>query len=227
MKYKLNSLFITVGISLTSVVHADGLAIDKVYHPYVQPLEREVEWRMLSSDGEQKHRLGIGKSLTDRLFIEAYLITSNNENTIDAYELEAKWQLTEQGEYEADWGVIVELEKDRNDNNWELATGLLMEKEWGHWVGAANLKAIYEWGETVSAELESSLALQARYRYSRYFEPALEFYSGQNTRGLGPAVMGDVRFGSGKKLHWEIGSILGLDSITPNNTWRGSLEYEF
>lgn len=224
---QLSMLFILFGICLTSVVHADGLAIDKVYHPYVQALERELEWRMISADGEQKHRLGLGKSLSDRLFVEGYLIVSNNESTIDAYELEAKWQLTEQGEYAVDWGAIVELEKDRYDNNWELATGLLMEKEWGTWTGSANLWAIYEWGDTIKAELESALALQARYRYSRYLEPAIEFYSGQNTRGIGPVIMGDVKFSAGKKLHWEVGSIIGLDSTTPDNTWRFLTEFEF
>ena len=229
MKYHnyIVSLFILFSIGLTSVVYADGLAIDKVYHPYVQALEREFEWRMISADGEQKHRLGIGKSLSDRLFVEGYFIVSNNENSIDAYELEAKWQLTEQGEYAVDWGVILELEKDRYDNNWELATGLLMEKEWGTWTGSANLRAIYEWGETINAELESALALQARYRYSRYFEPALEFYSGQNTRGIGPVIMGDIKFSAGKKLHWEVGNIIGLDSSTPDNTWRFLTEFEF
>ena len=229
MKYQkqLNAIFILVALGVTSAVNADGLAIDKVYHPYVQALEREIEWRMISADGEQKHRLGLGKSVSDRLFIEGYLILSNNEDSIDAYEAEAKWQLTEQGEYAVDWGVILELEKDRYDNNWELATGLLMEKEWGTWTGSANLWAIYEWGDTIKSELESALALQARYRYSRYFEPALEFYSGQNTRGLGPVVMGDIRFGAGKKLHWEVGSIVGLDSATPNNTWRFLTEFEF
>lgn len=226
-KHKLNAFFILYGIGLMPVVHADGLAIDKVYHPYVQALEREIEWRMISADGEQKHRLGIGKSVSDRLFVEGYLIVSNNETSIDAYEAEAKWQLTEQGEYAVDWGVILELEKDRYDNNWELATALLMEKEWGSWTGSANLWAIYEWGDTINAELESALALQARYRYSRYFEPALEFYSGQNTRGIGPAIMGDVKFSAGKKLHWEVGNIIGLDSITPDNTWRFLAEFEF
>ncbi|NOQ76675.1 MAG: hypothetical protein GQ475_02560 [Methylococcaceae bacterium] len=215
----------TIGIA--SPVQADSLAIDKVYHPYVQPLEREIEWRMISADGKKKHRFGIGKSLSDRLFVEAYMISSNNNNGLDALEIEAKWQLTEQGEYSADWGVVVELEKDRHENNWEFATGLISEKEWGRWVGTANLWAIYEWGETVENELESSLSLQARYRYSRYFEPAIEFYSGANTRGLGPVVMGDVKLKGQKKLHWEVGAIIGLDSKTPNNTWRLLTEFEF
>ncbi|MGB2009857.1 MAG: hypothetical protein ACPHSA_10490, partial [Cycloclasticus pugetii] len=50
-------------------VAASEFSVDKVYHPYIQPLERELEWRMLSGDGQQLHRLGIGKSLSDSLFV--------------------------------------------------------------------------------------------------------------------------------------------------------------
>lgn len=214
-------------VCLHTVVFADSTAIDKVYHPYVQPLEREIELRMISSDDEQQYRLGIGKSLSDRLFVEGYVIASNNRHTLDAFELEAKYQLTEQGEYSADWGVLVELEKDRYGDNWELATALLMEKEWGRWVNATNLKLIYEWGDDIDAELESALAVQMRYRYSPLFEPAIELYSGQNTRGLGPVVMGDVKFDAGKKLHWETGVIFGVDDKTPNTTLRLLTEFEF
>jgi len=220
-------LFATVLLFMQPLCFADSTAIDKVYHPYVQPLERELEFRMISADDEQQYRLGIGKSLSDRLFVEGYLIASNNETTLDAFELEAKYQLTEQGEYAADWGVLVELEKDRHDDNWELATALLMETEWGRWVNTANLKLIYEWGDTIDAELESALAVQMRYRYSPLFEPALELYSGQNTRALGPVIMGDIKFAAGKNLHWETGVIFGLDSKTPDQTWRLLSEFEF
>lgn len=78
-------------------------------------------------------------------------------------------------------GVIVELEKDRYDNNWTFASDLLMEKEWGAWTGFAKLWVIYDWGDTV----KSALVLQTRDDYSRYFEPALEFYNSQNIRGNG------------------------------------------
>jgi hypothetical protein len=215
---------------LPSLVLADESAIDKVYHPYVQPLEREVEWRMISADSEQLHRFGIGKSFSDRLFIEGYLIAEDNKEgnfSLTAYELEAKYQLTEQGEYAVDWGVIMEIEKEKDEDSWEVAGGVLMEKEWGRWVGAVNFWGIYEWGDNKDDEIESVLALQARYRYSRFLEPAIEFYSGEETRGLGPVLMGDVRMGTGKKLHWEAGAIIGLDSKTPDNTWRLLTEFEF
>ncbi len=214
---------------LPSMTFADGSTIDKVYHPYVQALEHEIEWRMITADGDQKHRLGLGKSLSDRLFIEGYLIAKdeNNNFKLDAFELEAKWQLTEQGEYAADWGIIVELEKERDDDQWEFATGLLAEKEWGRWIGTANIWAIYEWGDHIKNELESALALQARYRYSRFFEPAVEFYAGEDTLGLGPSLLGDIRIGTGKKLHWETAVIFGLDSEKTDTTWRFLTEFEF
>ncbi|NQY26264.1 MAG: hypothetical protein HRT92_03705 [Piscirickettsiaceae bacterium] len=214
---------------LPNTILADGNTIDKIYHPYVQALEHEVEWRMISADGDQKHRFGLGKSLSDRLFIEGYLIAKdeNNHFKLEAFEIEAKWQLTEQGEYAADWAVIVELEKELDNEQWEFATGLIAEKEWGRWIGTANLWAIYEWGDHIKNELESALALQVRYRYSRSFEPAVELYAGEDTLGLGPTMLGDIRIGKGKKLHWEMGVIWGLDSETANTTWRLLTEFEF
>jgi hypothetical protein len=216
---------------------ADGFAVDKVYHPYVQPLEREVELRSVyvnddddAIDGAQLHRLGLGRSFSDRIFAEFYLIGEKEADgnlSLDAYEAELKWQLSEQGEYFADWGLLFELEMDRDDDIWEYATTLLTEKEFGQWAGTLNLSAIYEWGDDIDNEWESALAAQLRYRYSRAFEPALELYSSDAAKGLGPVALGDVRFTKGRKLHWELGLIVGLDSDSPDQMYRGLLEYEF
>ncbi|WP_438969893.1 hypothetical protein [Methylophaga sp.] len=220
--------FIPMLLSLTAV-QADGLAIDKVYHPYVQPMERELEWRMRSADGDFLHKLGLGRSVNDRLFVEGYLIAEEEDDNfhLQAYELEAKLQLTEQGEYAIDWGVVTEIEKAHHADEWELATGLLMEKQWGRWIGAANFWIEYEWGDDVETEFETALAVQSRYRLSPEFEPAIEFYAGENTRAIGPVALGDIRFGAGKKLHWETGMLLGLDAKTPDITFRVLTEYEF
>lgn len=210
-------------------VLADDLAIDKVYHPYVQPLEREVEWRMVAADGDHLQRLGIGRSINDRVFIEGYLIAVEEGDTfrLEGYELETRLQLTEQGEYAVDWGLLFELEKAHQENEWELASALLMEKQWGRWVGTANLWLEYEWGDAVKDEFETAIALQGRYRLNPAFEPAIEFYGGENTRAMGPVAMGDVRFGGGKKLHWETGLLFGLSKKTPDAALRLLAEYEF
>jgi hypothetical protein len=220
---------LALSLLLPTMVMADNLAIDKVYHPYVQAMEKEVEWRLVAADGDHLQRLGIGRALTDRIFVEGYLIAAEEGDTfrLQGYELETRLQLTEQGEYAIDWGLLLELEKAHEEDEYELATALLMEKQWGRWVGAANLWLEYEWGDAVKDEFETATALQARYRLSPEFEPAVEFYGGENTRALGPVAMGDIRFAAGKKLHWETGVLLGLSKKTPDATLRVLAEYEF
>lgn len=212
-----------------TVVHADDLAVDKVYHPYVQKLEKEVEWRMVAAEGDYLHRLGIGRSLSDRLFVEGYILAEQEgeDFQLDGYELESRLQLTEQGQYAVDWGMLFELEKKHELEQWEAATAVLMEKQWGRWVGTANLALEYEWGEHIKDEFETAVALQGRYRLSPEFEPAVEFYGGENTRAIGPVAMGDVRFAAGKRLHWESGVLFGFSKKTPDAILRLSAEYEF
>jgi hypothetical protein len=223
-------LFSIVSLSVLPVfVEADNVAVDKVYHPYVQPLERELEWRMVAADGDLLQRLGIGQSVNDRVFVEGYLIAAEEDDTfrLEGYELETRLQLTEQGEYAIDWGLLFELEKAHQENVWEFASALLMEKQWGRWSGAANLWLEYEWGDDIKDEFETAVALQGRYRLSPVLEPAIEFYGGENTRALGPVAMGELRFGGGRKFHWETGVLFGLSNKTPDAVLRLLAEYEF
>ena len=236
-------LAVVLGVGLASMLglqtyaFADAFAVDKVYHPYVNPIERELEFRTVAIqdddpliDGLQVYRLGFAHAFAERFRGEVYVIgkeTPDNSLSLAAYELELKWQLTEQGEYFADWGLLFELETERDEDISEFATSVLLEKEFGQWAATANLTAIYEWGSDISNELESQLAAQLRYRYRRAFEPAVEFYAGQITKGFGPVGLGQIRLGKGKKLRWELGVILGLDTDSPDATYRGMLEYEF
>ncbi|GAB3288451.1 hypothetical protein [Parahaliea aestuarii] len=217
---------------------ADGLAVDKVYHPYVDPLVWELEWRAIVADdnpatGEgrsQLHRFSVGRAVAPNVMLEAYLLGSDSEESgfaIEAYELETLWQITEQGEYALDYGLLFELEKERGEDSWESAVSLLLERELGRFSVAANLEAAYEWGDDIRDEWETGLALQGRYRYRPEFEPAVEFYKGEDTAGLGPAGLGNFRLGPGRSLHWEAAVIVGLDSATPDYTLRTLLEYEF
>jgi hypothetical protein len=218
-------------------VAADGATVDKVYQPYVQPLETEIEWRAVleegtsgASDDRQTQRLGLGHAFSDDLFTEIYMIGEGDTQdllALKAYEIEALWQLTEQGEYNADWGLLFELERMHRFDAWELAGGMLVAREWGRMSGVANLFAIYEWGEGVDNELETRLALQLRYRYSPLLEPALELYSGEDGKGAGPVLLGTWNRAGAQKLRWETGVILGLDDESPDSALRFLLEYEF
>jgi len=230
-------LFLGMLISWPGQSPASGIIIDKIYHPYVQPLEQELEWRTIYQDEQPfaaddiwLYQLAYGRSLNDRWFAEVYLVgekSADESFELEAYELEAKWQLTEQGEFWADWGMLFELEKEANEDIWEFATAVLAEKEWGKWSGAANFYVLREWGSDIENEWETKLNLQARYRYAKAFEPAIEFYSGQNTRALGPVILGQVNISNRQRLSWEFGAIFGLDSKSPNTTLRLLLEFEF
>ncbi|MEH6590676.1 MAG: hypothetical protein V7746_10485 [Halioglobus sp.] len=219
---------------------SDGSVIDKVYHPYVEQLEWELEWRMVYQDENpvtgvergQSHRLGLGHAFGEYFFAEAYLIgqrSSQESFELEAYEVEALWQLSEQGEFALDYGLLFELEKERNADIWEYATVLLLEKEFNRFSATANLGVIYEWGDDIENEWETTLALQGRYRMSPRLEPALEMYMGENTLGAGPVLMGVERIGSAgaNAFRWEAGVIFGLDSDTSDYTLRALLEYEF
>jgi len=70
-------LFPGIFLCAAGAAMADGSAIDKIYHPYVQPEERELELRTViennadSPAGDQRTwRLGYGQSFNDRWFGE-------------------------------------------------------------------------------------------------------------------------------------------------------------
>lgn len=214
---------------------ADGVIVDRVYNPYVQPLETEIEWRsILQFDSDtfdlHKHSLGIGRSLSDRWAAEFYLVgtrTSGESLDLDALELEFKWQLTEQGQYAFDWGVVFELEREREFDTWEASASLVSARDFGRWTGLANLALVYEWGSGVDNEFETELHVQTRYRLRESLEPAIEMHLGQDTLLLGPALTGTRRFSPGHKLYWEAGAFAALDENSPDGVIKVNFEYEF
>jgi hypothetical protein len=224
-------------LPLSATLYADGLTIDKVYHPYVQQLEKEFEYRVLYNDGVDglitegvRHKLGYGQSLSDNLMAEVYLIgidEAGGNIGADAIEAELKWQLTEQGEYDNDWGMVFEIEQERNIKVWEVTSTLIVLHEWSNWIATGNFSAIYEWGDNIDNEFETAFAGQLRYRHNERLEPAIEFYKSQQTRGIGPVLTGLLRTKGGNKLNWEVGVIFGTDSLTPNTNLKFNIEYEF
>lgn len=222
-------------LAAAGTAFADGIVVDRVYDPYVQPLETEVEWRtIVQSDDDvpdiQKHSLGIGRSLSDRWGIEFYAIGTRNRGehlSIDVFELELKRQLTEQGEYAIDWGVIFELERDVDQNIWEASAALLAARDFGRWSGLVNVGLLYEWGSGVGDEVETELHAQARYRYKETVEPAVELHVGQDTAVIGPVLTGLYRVSPGKKLRWDLGVFFAANERSPDQVVKLNLEYEF
>lgn len=230
-------LVAVLSATVSSYSVADGTVIDKTYHPYVDALEFEIEFRSLFQNEEtsltsakQLHQLSIGKSLGEKWFGEVYLVGREQHNggfDLEAMELELKLQLTEQGEYAVDWGLLFEYENVLNLDAQEFTVALLAEREFGRWSATTNLLLIQEWGNDIADEFETALSFQTRYRYSRAFEPAIELYAGQGTLGIGPVVLGSMKLGVRKSILWEAGLILGMDNQSADQTFRFLLEYEF
>lgn len=234
------AIFLTAFLPMMSVRADDPEqhnGVDKVYAPYVLPLERELEVRIIyqddgneASDGLMRIRTGLGRSLSENLFLEAYLITKKapqGSTSLEGYELEARLQLTEQGEFWADWGLLFEVERERSESITELGNTLLVAREWGRWMGTLNLGLEYEFGSDIENEFETSAAIQWRYRFREYLEPAIELYVDEITSALGPVATGLIRTGSQKKLRWETGVLFPLNNRTPDTTFRFLIEYEF
>lgn len=214
---------------------ADGIVVNRVYDPYVQPLESEIEWRTVMQDDDnipdlRKHSIGFGRSLSDRWFAEIYAAGTRDARDsldLDVYELEFKWQLTEQGEYAFDWGLLFEVERDVDDDISEFGATVISARDFGRWSATANLGLFFEGGAGVRDEFETQFHLQARYRLRELFEPAVELHVGQHTAAIGPAVTGTYRVAPGRKLGWNAGLFLGMDDETPDRIFKLTLEYEF
>jgi hypothetical protein len=228
-------LCFSVSLVISTAVLADGVVVDKVYHPYVLPNEREVEWRMLAQcengvSDNLAQRFAYGQSVMDNLMLEFYLVGERDEDndfSLSAYEIEARWMLTKQGQYWADWGMLFEIEKEHQNNNWEVTSGIIMEKEFGRNSLTLNAFLIYEWGESINDEMETEFILKYRYRYLEQFQPAIEVYSGEDYLGLGPAFMGIQRFSGQKQLKWEAAFVTGVNSDSKGHILRLAIEYEF
>lgn len=230
----LHSALIIYLLIAAKLVLADGVVVDKVYHPYVLPDETEFEWRLLSHQNDAGNSLGqrfaYGQSLTDHLMVEVYLVgerDASGDFGLSAYEIETRWMATEQGEYWADWGMLFEVEKEHKLDIWEVTTGVLFEKEFGRTSLALNAFLIYEGGSDIKNEFETEFRLQYRYRWIPQIQPAIEIYTGEDYTGIGPAFMGIQRFSGQKQLKWEAGFITGLNGDSKDHILRVAIEYEF
>jgi len=58
-------------LAISPAVKADGIVVDKVYHPYVMPFEREFEWRLVSHQTDSgnilEQRVGLGGAFNDTM----------------------------------------------------------------------------------------------------------------------------------------------------------------
>jgi high-affinity iron transporter len=217
-----------------------------VYSPLVEYGEKAVELRGHydfdgndALDGGQKYKAEVEWAPMSRWRTEA-LVEYEQEPGGSLTATEVAWenlfQLTEQGQYWADFGLLAEyahsLEHGGED---ALELGLLAQKDIGRHEARVNL--LFERDLTGGADTEIGYAWQYRYRWREVFEPGIEMYGEIGDAGhtgsfddheqqLGPAVFGKVRTAGGA-IKYEAGLLFALTGETPDTTVRFMVEYEF
>lgn len=222
-------------------------APSKVYAPRVEQGELEFEHRGIvnndsdaAKDGGLKLKTGAGYGVTDWWFAEAYVKHEREPGgdlKFEAIELESIFQLTQPGEYFADFGLVVEYVIPVDGGNDELEFGPLIEKQIGPVVTTANLIIATEIGDD-SGNYNLEYALASRLRLNPYFMPGIEAYGEVGEIGnfgaqrghehkIGPAVAGYLPFKIGPgKLYYQTGILFGATPATPDMALRWLLEYE-
>ena len=224
----------------------ESRAAHVVYSPLVEEGEKAIELRGhydfdgdQALDGGQAYKAEIEWAPYSRWLTEL-LVEYEGEpgESLEATEIASEniFQLTEQGKYWADFGLLAEYAyslEDGGANALELA--LLGQKDFGRNEVRVNL--VFEQPLESGADLEMEYRWQYRYRLGEHFEPGVEMYGGLGDWGemgsfddheqqLGPAMYGKFHTEDGA-FKYELGLLFGLTDETPDTTVRVLLEYEF
>ena len=205
-----------------------------VYAPYVEYGEKEIELYVQHTqdsndviDGSQQYVLEFAHGVRPDLFVEAKVIFdkySDSDLDTKAIGLEAVYQVTEQGEYAVDVGLLAEVVYSIDDSEIEeVEFGPLLSRDFGASTLTANIIAEYEREEK---KVEGGLSLQWKWRHSEDMEPAVELYTNEYVTVAGPVLMGELKTGQ-TKFGYQVGWLAGLDDKSPDNTIKLLVEYEF
>ena len=214
---------------------ADGSSIGQIYAPYVQPLEQELELVFINDNrGDNSdtpssdwQKLGYGTSLLDNIYTELSVTRRHEQQqSLHVVELEGIWQLSEQGEYDSDWGALFELEIGLERDARELSLGILNSRDFGKFTLLSNALIAVEWGSDINDEIETALAMQLRYRCRPAVEPTLELFVAQDTLAIGPGLGGIVRLQGVNQLRWNASVLQGF-ADDADISLKLELEYEF
>jgi len=229
------------------VARAFGPA-DYVYMPNVTYGEREIDlkaggWKRRDEDRLSAWSIGYGYGITQRWGTELYLKyeSSGGEHLtkFDAWEWENKFQITEQGEYPVDAGLILEIErpKDRAEG-YEIKLGPLFQTDFGNWQLNGNLLFQRSIRAATPQHTEFGYQWQVKYRWKPAFEYGLQGFgevgawnhwdpAGERTHRFGPAVFGKIPLGGSQAIRYNAAWLIGATPGAPRNTFRTQVEYEF
>jgi high-affinity iron transporter len=232
---------------LSALTPSPARAAHVIYSPIVEEGEVALEFRghrdfdsADDRDGAEQHKLALEYAPTARWNTEIFGEWEKEPGeSLEATEIawENIFQLTEQGKYWADFGLLAEYAHSLEDGGHDaLELGVLAEKQFEHSVTTVNVLAEREFEDGAKAEME--YAVRWRYRLGRAFEPGVEVHGefgewGEFGRAkdhrhqAGPAAAGEFGGGGHGAFKYEAALLFGLTHDAPDTTVRLQLEYEF
>jgi hypothetical protein len=223
-------------------------AAHAIYTPIVEQGEFAVELRghhdfdsKAQSDGGEQHKLELEYAPTERWLTEA-LGEWERDPGGALHATEVGWenvvQLTPQGRYWADLAILAEyahsLERGVHD---AIELGVLGETQIARTVLTVNLLGERHLGTAEQTALE--YAMRWRYRWRETLEPGVEVHGelgsvenlgplSEHSQQVGPSIYGRLRRQGGRgALRYEAAWLLGVTHVSPDQTLRLQLEYEY
>jgi hypothetical protein len=245
---KMNRMAAAIAVAMmTSLMLASpAYAFKKVYSPYVEKGELEVEWKGShvvdnedDEDGEQEQELSIGYGVND--FWNTEIAGEIEKSGVDgedyeftAVEWENKFQLTQPGEYWADVGAQFAYVHNVSGDADAIEGKLLLAKDVGKFSTMLNLNLEKSIGAESEGDWpEGGLAISSRYRWKPWLEPGVEWFSEFGELGnsgsfdnqghsIGPALYGKIG-----PVKYDVGYQFGVSDGAPDGEAKAILEYEF
>ncbi|NQD35880.1 hypothetical protein HPT27_02525 [Permianibacter sp. IMCC34836] len=231
-------LCLSLGLLQSAAAMAVNGSVNMVFYPTVEEGEVEVEargWRGNDDgafDGAEVDKFDLAYGVTSWWKTELEFVVEKAPGESREWEATASenfFQLSEQGEYFADFGFFFEYENVRDADIHEVVFGPIIQMSFGDIVATTNLFVEREFGsDAEEKKFEPFGSLQVKYRLAKAFEPAVELYMDEHGWIAGPAALGEVKL-AGNKLKWQLAYLLGNsnDDDVADQTLRWAVEYEF
>ena len=212
-----------------------------VYSPYVTEGQSEIEFRGHQQydgnpelGGERAYVLSLAHAFTSwwqpEIYLGRYEREPGSANTLEGYEFENIFQLSEQGKYWADLGFLASYEYNSlPDEPGVLEFGPLFEKHTGNIDHRFNMIWEKELGGGASRHYEFRASYAATYKISALLQPGIEAYyrPDDDSRQIGPALNGEIATAGGDELEYHVAYLFGLNHDAANGTLALRLEFEF
>jgi hypothetical protein len=218
------------------VAPAMAVEPDTIYSPRVEQGEWEIEYvgryfydRESDEHRQAQNKLALGYGPTSYWWTELYAEyehTPASGGGWSAFEWENRFQLSEPGQYWADVGALVELERTHPGTGKEVRVGLLLEKDIDETTLTVNWLVSRAFVEQESSRWEQIYRAQWAWRLRPESQPLLQWQSDEHSAYAGPGISGRLRIAAqhvGYHLTW----LRRISGDILKNALRVQWEYEF